>query len=112
MRVISRNRCRIGFANAMAVSGEDCGKRLPMIGVQETVLQMLDCVLEALERCSITTTEYPGTRAPCALLHGFDAPALLFFAWIQCHLSSQSISGLWSAMEGAAVAAARSRIQS
>ena len=76
----------------MALSGEDRCNSLPILGVKETVFQLVEWVIHALERCTITTTEYPGTSAPCAMIHGVDDPELLCCDETKCHMASTAIS--------------------
>ena len=79
MRMIAFHRMRVGLANHMPVWRPHVGTGFLVIGIQETGGQMRYVILQALEGCSITTTEYPGKSSPCAMIHGFDDPELLFF---------------------------------
>ena len=77
MRVRSCQRRGVGCAHNRAVFGEALCNSLPGIGIKAPVVQMLSLVIQALARCSLTPPAYPGKRAPCAMLHGFDDPELL-----------------------------------
>jgi hypothetical protein len=80
------------FAHDMTLGGEHLGKRAPVICIKDTIRSMFDLIIEPLECCSITTTEYPGNGSPCATIHGLNDPNFSFFDWIKCHISSNSIS--------------------
>src|SRR5262245_50207809 len=54
--------------------------------------QLVEWVIHALKRCTITTTEYPGTSAPCAMIHGVDDPELLCCDGTKCHMASTAIA--------------------
>jgi hypothetical protein len=110
--MISFNRRGVGFANDMTLLREHLGKRVPAVCIKYTIRYMVNFIIESLERCRITTTEYPGNGSPCATIHGFNNPDFSFVDCIKCHISSHSTSRIFGAIVGSSVLAAACRIQS
>ena len=90
--VIVLNGDRSGFADDMPLRRQMLGESIPAVGVEDTVGQVLDLVVEPSKRCSITTADHPGNRSPCATIHRLDDPEFVFFEPMKCHISSNSIS--------------------
>src|SRR5215216_2152879 len=51
---------------------KDLCKSIPIICIKEAIFEMLYFVVQSLEGCSTTTTEYPGNSSPCATIHSFN----------------------------------------
>ncbi len=54
----------VRLADHVAVWRQNWGESLPGVGVKNAVGQMVDFVVEPLERCSITTADNPGNSSP------------------------------------------------
>ncbi len=76
--VVSFDGDGMSFADDMAFGGQHLGESIPIVGVEGTVLQMLDLIVESLEGCSITMAEHPGHGSPRATIHRFDEPDFVF----------------------------------
>ena len=87
------------------------GARVPMLGGQETVSQVLDRLIAPAEGCRITTACPPGHRASCATIHRGDAPELVWFFGRQCHIASHAIAWPSPGTSGAARRAASAVLQ-
>jgi hypothetical protein len=90
--IVLLNSDGVLFANNMPISRKDFFESLPVVRVKNAGSQVLDFVIEPPEGFSITTTDNPGNSSPCATIHRFDDPFFVFFDWIKCHISSNSIS--------------------
>ena len=91
------------FSDNVAFFGQNLRKSLPIICIECTLFQMLDFIIESLERCSITIPCNPGNRSPCTTIHGFDDPYFVFFEPMKCHISSNSISLISAKIVGSRV---------
>jgi hypothetical protein len=80
------------FAEAMTVRRQDLCKSIPLICIPAAVREMGAFVIEPLEGCSLTTTEYPGHSSPCAMIHGCNDPDVSFVDWLKCPISSNSLA--------------------
>src|SRR5215510_5680688 len=78
IRIVSFNRMRMRFSCDMPLFRQDLGKCIPVVCIKATCSQMFEFIVEPLECCSITTTEYPGTGSPCATIHGLNDPNFPF----------------------------------
>ncbi len=58
--VIALNGHRVGFADDMSFFGKDFRKGIPVIRIEEALVQVFDFLVEPLEGCSITTADNPG----------------------------------------------------
>ena len=77
--VVAFNSSRAAFPDNMTIFRQNFCESVPVIRVEYTLFQMLHFVVQSSERCSITTTEYPGDSSPCAAIHRLDEPFLSFF---------------------------------
>ena len=72
--VVLLNCDSAGFADDMPIWRQDFCKRIPIVGVKDTIFQMFDFVVKPFEGFSITTAEHPGHSSPSATIKGFDDP--------------------------------------
>ena len=92
IRMVSFTGRRMCFARDLTLFRYDLGKGVPVVSIQYTRGEMFELIVEPLQWCRITTTEYPGHGSPGATIHGFNDPHCPFFDGIKCHISSNAIS--------------------
>ena len=97
--VVLFNRYCVRLSDDVAILRQYLAKSVPVISIEDAVLQVFHFVIESFECCSITTTDNPGHSSPCATIHGFDDPSFVFFAPMKCHISSNSISLILNAQK-------------
>ena len=66
------------LADHVPFDRQDFCEGIPIIGVKNTVLQMLYFLVESSEGCGITIAEHPSHGSPCTTVNGFDDPKLVF----------------------------------
>lgn len=98
--VVLLNRDGVRLPNDVSFVGEHGCECIPVLRGKETVLQVLDLIVESPECCSITIADNPGDGSACSTIHGFDDPLFVCFDPTKCHISSNSISWIVLAISG------------
>src|SRR5919109_1840469 len=102
IRISAFHSMRACLATEMPFWRQHVGTGFPVSGIKYPGGQMLDFIRQALEGCSITTTESPGHGSPWAMIHGFDQPEFAFFECRKCHSSAKSSACTSCAIVGSA----------
>ncbi len=77
--VVLFNRDGVRLPNDVSFFGEHGCEGIPVLRVKETVLQVLDFIVESPQCCSITIADNPGDGSACSTIHGFADPLFVFF---------------------------------
>jgi hypothetical protein len=94
--LISFNRMGVCLANERTRFRSHLGERVPVICIKYTIRYMFTLIIASLERCRITTTEYPGYGSPWATSPGLNNPDFSCVDGINCHLSANATSqNIW-----------------